>query len=352
MSDYLVPVVRLDDVIPHPNADRLELALIDGWQVCVQKGAFKKGDEVAYFTIDCILPQELEAQIFPPDSKIKLKGGRVRAEKIRKEMSFGFVHPLHRLNVTRADDLATALGVTKFEPEEKEIPAAMRGKQAKLNNNFPKFNKPTHLRASRAMAKRMSGHAVVSEKIHGTNFRAGLVPHMPKSWWQRLLKFFGLSASYEFCFGSMNVQLKKGGGTVYEKIVDLYRLDSVLPMDTVIYGEIYGPDIQSGFHYGLKPGQFDLAVFEVRVHGLPLPYLEARNFCDCYKLKFVPVLHVGSDWEEHIDRLQTGASVLAPSQPIREGVVVAIYSENLMAVTKFKHINPDYLLLKDTSDFH
>lgn len=356
MSDYLVPVVRLDDVIPHPNADRLELALIEGWQVCVQKGAFKKGDEVAYFTIDCILPEPLEAHIFPPDSKIKLKGGRVRAERIRKEMSYGFVHPLEKLYSAYprnpVPDLAQILGVTKFEPEEKEVPVAMRGKQAKSNTNFPKFSKPTHLQASRTMASRIKGTAVITEKIHGTNFRAGIVPFVPKSWWKKLLKFFGLAPSFEFCIGSMNVQLKPSGGSVYAKIAERYDLANVIPLDTVIYGEIYGPDIQKGYHYGLKSGEYDLAVFEVRIDGKPLPYPEVIGFCECMGLKFVPVLHVGEGWEEVIDKLRSGKSILDMSQPVREGVVVAIYSDTGEMVSKFKHLNPDYLMLKDNSDFH
>lgn len=357
MTDKLVPVVALNDVIPHPNADRLELAIIEGWQVCVQKGTFKAGDMVAYFTIDCILPPDLEAKIFPPDSKIKLKGGRVRAERIRKHMSYGFVHPLDGLGLAKphvpGSDLARALGVTKFEPEEKEVPAVMRGQQAKQNKDFPKFSKPTHLQASLAMAKRMKGTAVITEKIHGTNFRAGIVPYKPKSWWQRVLKFFGFAPSFEFCVGSMNVQLKPGGSNVYCQIAKKYDLANVLPIDTVIYGEIYGPGIQKGFHYGLKDGEIDLVVFEVTVDGIPLPYPEVVGFCDCMGLKFVPVLHVGADdWADKADALRSGPSVLAPSQPVREGVVVAIYHEALRAVSKFKHINPDYLLLKDNSDFH
>jgi hypothetical protein len=32
MSELLVPVVQIRDVKPHPNADRLEIACIDGWE--------------------------------------------------------------------------------------------------------------------------------------------------------------------------------------------------------------------------------------------------------------------------------------------------------------------------------
>src|SRR5574344_797549 len=39
------------------GADRIELAIIGGWQVVVRKGEFKVGDEVYYFEIDAFLPQ-------------------------------------------------------------------------------------------------------------------------------------------------------------------------------------------------------------------------------------------------------------------------------------------------------
>lgn len=37
-------IVQIDDIIPHTNADSLEIAKIGGWQVVVKKDEFKKGD--------------------------------------------------------------------------------------------------------------------------------------------------------------------------------------------------------------------------------------------------------------------------------------------------------------------
>jgi intein/homing endonuclease len=65
MSTLLVEVVKIKEINSHPNADRLELATVKGWQVVVQKDLYQQGDKVIYIPIDSILPPELEEELFP-----------------------------------------------------------------------------------------------------------------------------------------------------------------------------------------------------------------------------------------------------------------------------------------------
>ena len=46
MSQLIVEVKKIDKVRMHPNADKLDIVEIGGWQVCSQKGSFKEGDLV------------------------------------------------------------------------------------------------------------------------------------------------------------------------------------------------------------------------------------------------------------------------------------------------------------------
>ena len=53
----LASIETIKTLKPHPNADRLELAQILGWQTVVQKGLHKEGDKVLFIVIDSIVPR-------------------------------------------------------------------------------------------------------------------------------------------------------------------------------------------------------------------------------------------------------------------------------------------------------
>ena len=57
MAVFKVSVERLGRVWDHPNADKMDLASVEGmsFQFCVSKGRYKTGDLVVYFPIDSIL---------------------------------------------------------------------------------------------------------------------------------------------------------------------------------------------------------------------------------------------------------------------------------------------------------
>lgn len=63
MAETFVEVVQIGDVSPHPNADRLEVATVGGYQVVVGKGTFVAGDVAAYFPPNILLPEELAEQL-------------------------------------------------------------------------------------------------------------------------------------------------------------------------------------------------------------------------------------------------------------------------------------------------
>lgn len=50
-------IVKIDNISPIENYDRIELAHIGGWTVVVGKGQFKSGDLAIYFEIDSKVPQ-------------------------------------------------------------------------------------------------------------------------------------------------------------------------------------------------------------------------------------------------------------------------------------------------------
>ena len=59
MSSLIAPVAQIEQIEPHPNADRLELATVLGWQMIIPKGQYQVGSKIVYIPIDTIVPQEL-----------------------------------------------------------------------------------------------------------------------------------------------------------------------------------------------------------------------------------------------------------------------------------------------------
>lgn len=120
----LARIVAIDEVISHPNADRLELAIIGGWQVCIKIGEFKKGDLALYCEIDSLVPTDVPEFAFLEERKDGLKSfgdktySRIKTIKLRKELSQGLLVPVPRqleTSVEEGDDLTQALGVLKYE---------------------------------------------------------------------------------------------------------------------------------------------------------------------------------------------------------------------------------------------
>jgi len=56
MERKLVSLRQVKEIRPIEGADRIEVAVVDGWNVVVPKGSFKPGDLAVYFEIDSFLP--------------------------------------------------------------------------------------------------------------------------------------------------------------------------------------------------------------------------------------------------------------------------------------------------------
>lgn len=65
-------VVKIDDIKPIEGADRVELAIVGGWHIMVQKDQFKIGDLAVYFEIDSKVP-EREPFMFLSHKHFKIK---------------------------------------------------------------------------------------------------------------------------------------------------------------------------------------------------------------------------------------------------------------------------------------
>ncbi|MCK9369396.1 RNA ligase (ATP) [Candidatus Dojkabacteria bacterium] len=365
MSTLKVEVVRILDIQPHPKADRLEIATIKGWQCVVGKGNHNIGDLVVYFPIDSVLPEKIESLLFS-DSKVKLHQHRIKTIKLRGAISQGLVASFKQLQIPcekEGADLTKVLGVTKYEPELKLTTRGGFARSRKATNpNFVRYTDIENYKNFPELFEK-GEEVVVTEKIHGTNFRAGWVKSVPDTWWKKVKSFFGRLPDYEFVYGSHNVQLQNGKprnvssvpyNNVYSKAVEKYNLKSILLPGEVIYAEIYGHGIQDNYNYGCKPGEFGIVVFDLMIDGRYQNSSDLLIFRIERGFMAPPLLYQGPFDYEKIKALTVGPSVLAPSQKVREGVVIKPKIETITYAGRkvLKLISDEYLLKEDNTEFH
>lgn len=382
MSTHRVEVVKIDAVEKHPNADRLELAKIGGWQVVTGKGNFQAGNLALYIPVDSVLPNSLELRLFPPGSKITLKKGRIRSIKIRGQMSQGMIIPLTDVEQELAAtwdgkskppkyevgaDLAGVLNITKYEPPEVSEPQTMRTKKASKNQINPHFKKYTDIENIKWYTDIFQeGEMVyISEKLHGTSARYGYVPRHyegflapVKTAVMNFLAKWGLAKSHQFVYGSRNCQLHTGSNKswysedVYTKILNQEDIRAKLQPGECVYGEIVGHNIQTNYSYGCKEGEHLFFVYDVMVDGKWLDFPAFERWCGRRGFTMVPKLHVGP-WSHEVHMKHRDGESTVGGQKVREGVVIkpVVDQDSICGRKVLKSISDAYYL-EDNTDFH
>jgi len=331
MSRLIVEVVEIKEILEHPNADRLEIAVVKGWESVVQKGAHKPGDGVVYVPIDAVLPVELSDKLGVTNY---LSKGRVRTAKLRGIYSQGLIIGLDTLpgKYYLGDNVMEILGITKFIPPPP--PPHLQGKQRKQH---PDFNRYTDIENIKNFPDVLQeGEDVsITEKIHGTNFRSGKLDTAPGS------EFIS-----ELHVGTHNTNLVENPDNTYWKIADKYNLKEILEHNMIIYGEVYGYGVQK-LTYGLKTQ--DVGFFDLKVNGKYLNADDFKAFCKEHNLPQVPILFEGP-WDKSLMDLANGSSTIA--KHIREGIVIKPQVERYdrqVGRVAIKHLSEKYLL-KDYGD--
>lgn len=214
MSEHCGYVVKISELNPHSNADRLQIATIFGASVIVGLDV-KIGDLGVYFPIDLQLSEEYCAQnnlVRKKDENGNNVGGyldpdkrNIRAMKLRGEKSEGLFMPLESLAYT---------GETKFEVGNKidvlngheicrkYIPKVQnRQGHVSEGNRTRKRHVPiaplfaehadTEQLAYNMEAFKAGDHIEITLKMHGTSGRTGYLPKFQgykRTFWDKIFR--------------------------------------------------------------------------------------------------------------------------------------------------------------------
>lgn len=297
----LATIETVLDVRPHPNADRLELAIVLGWQTIIRKGEFAIGDRIVFVPIDTILPLAQWSE-FLMDKKNPEKPIRLRTIKLRGQFSQGLALPLTVLpecvrgwNV--GADVGGELGIRKFE---KEIPAQLSG--------IAKGNFPRHLAPKTDEDNALSNPDLVAEVLQ-----------YPITITRKL---DGSSCTIIVKDGQIEHVCSRNLSLVESETNSFWRAARKLNLagfSGVVQGELMGPGIQGNQLVLLEP---ELYVFQIRDDFGWLGTTEIELACIRIGAKFVPVITEEARGVT-LEGLQTlaDAQVLLSGAPA-EGIVV------------------------------
>jgi hypothetical protein len=363
----LASIKEVKNILPIEKRDRIELAIIDGWQVIVKKDEFKIGDKVIYVEIDSILPEKEEFEF------LRSKKFRIKTMKMAGVLSQGICFPLsylpkHESKYELDQDVTEELGVKKYEADQSVQRAP---KERTPKNPILKFFYKFKI-FRKLFSKTKYGNLRFPEFISKTDeTRIQNIPHIltNKEKFKITEKIDGQSATFyiqrikskipfikdKFYFGvcSRNYELPYNKDSIYWQMAEKYKIkEFLIDMMNMSYrekgylaiqGEQAGPGIQGNKY---KLDEHKLFVFNFITPNFKLDpndgdinmILLTRGF------DIVPDLGelVLPDTVNELLNIAKGKSVLN-KETLREGIVIRSYHQNI----SFKAISPDFEIKYD-----
>ena len=330
MSTLIVDVTPVVNIKNHPNADRLSITTVKGWDIVTAKKedgshAYATGDLVVYCPIDGVLPKDLSDKL---EVTKYLANGRVKTAKLRGFYSQGLIIPLQFLppgDYPEGIEVGEILGISKYE-----LPVKLTGGGEAWpdDGRFIQYTKVENIKNFPDVLE--EEEVAITEKIHGSNFRCAKLN------------------DGTFRVGSHQMNLKENEKNIYWKVARMYNLEEILEPGQQVFGEVYGVGVQK-LHYGAK-NKIDLALFDLIEEGLFVDVDYFLGFCESENIPHAPLLYTGP-WSKILMSLADGQTAFDNAQHIREGFVVRPMKERAYKGRRviYKHISEKYLL-KDYGD--
>ena len=333
-------------VEPHPDADRLEIARVMGYTSVVGLGQFETGDLAAYIPEQSVVPDDILEELGLAGRLSGKKKNRIRAMRFRGIFSQGLLYPLDgkklcSTQLHEKDDVAEALGITKYVPE---VPAQFAGKLAHMEGivpydveNIKKY--PDLIRDGEPVT--------ITEKIHGMLCRItchdGNVHVSSKG------------------IGNQGFVFTPDTDNTYTRLCEKYKSDILAiaeraqPNGCTVFAEVYGKKIQD-LNYNSEPDMrvFDICVPSAWRNDVFLSTDAVLKMLDGLDLKYVPIAYRGPYSEEKLAENVGGRSLVPGSDNIREGIVIRPDLErtdaNLGRIV-LKAVAENYLLRKGGTEY-
>lgn len=361
----LATIREIAEIKPIPEADRIEVARVDGWEVVVsKKDNLRVGDKVVYIEIDSKMPETPEYEF------LKSRKYIVKTIVMRGQVSQGLILPLSVLpdgDYKLGQDVTELMGITKYDSQLDEENAIIEENKKNARNpiikrllryawfrkiflkpsnktDFPNWIKKTDEERIQNMPrlyeklKEKNIKLTVTEKVDGSSGTYFLRKIERKGF----LKKFG-KPKYEFGVCSRNRRLPQPDNSYYWKAATKYKIRNALEAligdedFIILQGEVTGKGIQGNKY----KDDLSFWAFNLITPSKKYDTLEMQQALIPYGIYTVPIARldyqVTGDFADMVEYVK-GKSQIVDRE--REGCVFRNIDENI----SFKCINPDFLL--------
>lgn len=309
MSEHRVDIIEVGEILPHPNADvmRMELTRVLGWQCCVEKGQFVRGDKAIYIEPDFLVPASHPSFAFLARTDAKPQE-RIRVRRFKGTLSQGLLIsvPDELAHLPVGTNVIEQLGIERYEPLlSKSTGGDFVGAPSGLY--CPKFDVENW---QRWPTQFIDGEPVyVTEKMHGASARYTYAKNPNGDW-------------VHFCGSRANWMAADDGNLWWMAFAQCPAIATWCEAnpELILYGEVFG-QVQS-LKYGAGKNDVFFAAFGVLNKHTWLDVEDARVSVGVQGVPSVPLLYSGSFNLERIKRLAEGDSSWPGAQHMREGAVV------------------------------
>jgi RNA ligase (TIGR02306 family) len=334
----LASIVKVKNIYPIENADRIVLVEINGWKCIVKKDEFNIGDLAIYFSIDSI--PDLND---PNTSFIKDKGGRIKTIKMRGVISQGLLAPLKWLKsrghditlLKEGDDVTQQMGVIKYiSPEEFPQYDSSGNLSSGPVKKFPQYVPKTD-------EKRIQDQPSFFDKIKGRNI---VITRKEDG---SSCTFIFNNGKFETCSRNFVLSEDSESAKMYMSIKNKFDIEKKMTeygANIAIQGELVGPKVNGN---RLELNEYDFRVFNVYNIATQsyMLHSDVYNICTMFGLHMVPEIYYGN-----ADKLELNVNYflkLAKQQEYvkgkhAEGIVIK--TDDAGPRVSFKVISNEYLL--------
>lgn len=380
----LAYVVKVDEIRPIEGADRVEIAVVNGWHIMVRKDQFKPGDLAVYFEIDSKVPAKepfmfLEGKHFKIKTQKYFKGTVISQGLLMGFEDFGWDKDAHKLG----DFLTKELEVTYSVEEDniRKAPSVDKYKRMAQRNGKLFAHQPFRWLMRRTWGKKLlfvffgkkgdkkatwpawvsktdeervqnmpwiledKSHWIATEKIDGTSTTFTMIRRKTRFLKKEKFDFYVCSRNVVFdkpdkaCFYDTNV---------YTEMAEKYQIEKTLKQILMnrpdlewvtLQGETYGDGIQKR-DYSTKEHCFMGFNFITSAEGRWNSVMAEKTMAE-FGIPWVPIVDKEFVLPDTVDELldiATGESVLDGG--MREGLVFRSQD----GIKSFKAVSNEFLL--------